>query len=347
MKISPLLFVFGLVLTVSADDLRPVVDQLSPAEVKKTWEKLNALIAKSGGIDPNELERARLQGVLQKLGKNVRLVARPGVDHVQAGVDFKSEMLPRLVLYARLGDLSADNVSQLGDTLRKQSKARAVILDLRDTRGEDVYDSAAGLIALFTGGGKTAFTLVNSGGEAPKAFAGQGDAVFSGILLVLVNGDSNGPAEVTAAALRQQARALIVGAKTKGEALDFSTILTNDRVNLEVAVGRVVLPGLPQAFLENGVQPDLVVPTRPDDEREILRRSGKEGITPFIFEIERPHMNEASLVAGRNPELDNYQDQKTHKTESEPAPLIDRTLQRALDAATALLVLQDSSKTGG
>ncbi|MEO7934162.1 MAG: S41 family peptidase [Chthoniobacterales bacterium] len=348
MKLLFSLLFLGLTGWLAAEDIRPVIDQLTPAEVKSTWEKLNSLISKSGGIDPAELERARLQGVLQKLGRNARLTAREGSGEIAIGVNFKEEILPRSILYARLGDLSEDNISQLADSLRKAPKTPATILDLRATRGSAGYEQAAQAIGLFTGGGKSLFSLVGSGSNTGKNFAGQGEALFNGILVVLVNEDTNGPAEVVAAALRQQAHALIVGKKTKGEALEFTSLLVNDRVNLEIAVGRIVLPGLPGDFLQNGVAPDLAVSADLNEEREILTRSEKEGIASFIFEIERPHMNEASLVAGRNPELDNYQARKAEKAgrqPSDPTPLLDRTLQRALDTATSLLILREPGRT--
>ncbi|HEX8371575.1 MAG TPA: S41 family peptidase, partial [Chthoniobacterales bacterium] len=219
--------------------------------------------------------------------------------------------------------------------------------DLRATKGSDEYDQAANLLALFTGGGKTLFTLVSGGSNSGKNFVGQGDILFNGIIVVLINEDTEGPAEVVAAVLRQQARGLIVGKKTIGQALQFTALPINERVSIEIAVGRVVLPGMPAEFLQNGISPDLAVAANIEDERNILTRSEKEGISPFIFEIERPHMNEASLVAGRNPELDSYQARKAAKEEgasAEPGPLLDRTLQRALDTATSLLVLREQPK---
>ncbi len=345
----PILF-FGLAGLVAAEDIRPMIDQFTPAEVKSTWEKLNALISKSGGIDPAELERARLQGVLQKLGKNARLTTRATSNEITMGVNFKEEILPRSILYARLGDLSDDNISQLAESLRKAPKTPATILDLRATRDSAGYEQAAHVIALFTGGGKSLFTLVGSGTNAGKNFTGQSEALFNGILVILVNEDTSGPAEVVAAALRQQVHALIVGKKTKGEALDFASLLVNDRMNLEIAVGRIVLPGLPADFLQNGVAPDLVVSADLDGERDILTRSEKEGVSSFIFEVERPHMNEASLVAGRNPELDNYQARKAEKNgrkPSDPESSLDRSLQRALDTATSLLILHETGRIGG
>lgn len=325
---------------------RAPIDQLSPAEVKVAWEKLSELIASSGGISPEEIERARLHGVLDRLGKNAQLIERKPATAIVTGEDFKLELLPRGVVYTRLGDLSKDNLSQLSSALRKESKAQAVILDLRATRGTASFDLVRELTGLFVGGDKSLFTLTNSTTREQKTFRSTGDARFNGILLIVVNADTNGPGEVAAAALRQQAKALIIGTRTAGQAFEYSTIPLNERFALEVAVGRIVLPGMDPQFLSSGLQPDLPVTANLDEERDILRRSQKEGVAAFIFEIERPHMNEASLVAGRNPELDAYQARQAEKNAAGEVLNLDVSLQKALDMATALLVVREGVKPG-
>ena len=325
---------------------RAPIDQLSPSEVKIAWEKLSQLIASSGGISPDEIERARLHGVLDRLGKNARLVERKPGNQIETGEDFKLELLPRGVIYTRLGDFSKDNIAQLSTALRKEAKAQAVILDLRATSGPAEFDLVKDLAGLFIGGDKSLFTLSNSTTKEQKNFRSSGETRFNGILLVVINADTNGPGEAAAAALRQQAKALLVGTQTSGQAFEYTSIPLNERFALEVAVSRIVLPGRDAQFLASGVTPDLLVAADLDGERDLLRRSKKEGIGTFIFEIQRPHMNEASLVAGRNPELDAFQARKAEKNAAGDSLPMDRSLQKALDAATALLVVREGIKVG-
>jgi hypothetical protein len=63
-------------------------------------------------------------------------------------------------------------------------------------------------------------------------------------------------------------------------------------------------------------------------------------MAPFVFENERPHMNEAALLAGRNPELEAMEAaQRRGRNQEKPLPR-DPVLQRALDVVTSLAIYQ-------
>lgn len=153
----------------------------------------------------------------------------------------------------------------------------------------------------------------------------------------MINEDCSGPAEAIAASLRKEVHALLVGTTTAGRALEYETFPLGDKAALEVAVGRIFLAG-GNVDLSQGVKPDLLVSASIADERKILAASIKEGLAKYVFEVERPHMNEASLVANRNPEIDAYQERQARGDAPEVTPLLDRTLQRALDAVTTVLI---------
>jgi hypothetical protein len=75
------------------------------------------------------------------------------------------------------------------------------------------------------------------------------------------------------------------------------------------------------------------------DKRQIFRLSGEKGMGPFVYESERPHLNEAALIAGTNPELDIPDAQR--RLRSRPGqPQRDSVLQRALDVVTSLEIYQ-------
>jgi len=83
------------------------------------------------------------------------------------------------------------------------------------------------------------------------------------------------------------------------------------------------------------VKPDLPVELSPAQKHQIFALSMQRGLTTFVYERERPHFNEAALIAGTNPEFDIRQ-QRRNSDEN----LQDAVLQRAVDVITSLSVFQ-------
>jgi hypothetical protein len=59
----------------------------------------------------------------------------------------------------------------------------------------------------------------------------------------------------------------------------------------------------------------------------------------FVFEAERPHFNEAALLAGTNPDVDVAEALRRGRGH-EKLPARDPVLQRALDIVTSLEIYQ-------
>ncbi len=72
------------------------------------------------------------------------------------------------------------------------------------------------------------------------------------------------------------------------------------------------------------------------DKQAIFQESSQLGMGPFVFEKERAHLNEAALIAGRNPEIDALEVSR-RKNPEKPQPR-DLVLQRALDLVTSLAI---------
>ena len=102
-------------------------------------------------------------------------------------------------------------------------------------------------------------------------------------------------------------------------------------------MGEAVLPEGRPLFPE-GVKPDLSVEMSPLEKRDIFQQSVSKGMGPFVFENERPHLNEAALLAGKNPELEAME--VSQQRRSRPENARDIVLQRALDLITSLAVYQ-------
>src|SRR5438876_6474770 len=127
------------------------------------------------------------------------------------------------------------------------------------------------------------------------------------------------------AALKTHRRALLIGQPTAGRAVESSDFPLSSGKILRVAVSEVIAAN-GQSLFPGGVKPDLAVELSLAQKHEIFALSRQRGLTAFVFERERPHFNEAALIAGTNPELDIRQ-QRRNPEEN----LHDAVLQRAVD----------------
>jgi C-terminal processing protease CtpA/Prc len=96
-----------------------------------------------------------------------------------------------------------------------------------------------------------------------------------------------------------------------------------------------------RSLFAEGVKPDLPVDMPVAEKRQIFQLSSDKGIGPFVYEAGRPHMNEAALLAGTNPDVEAAeaaQQRRGHSAEKPPPH--DTVLQRALDVITSLEVYQ-------
>jgi C-terminal processing protease CtpA/Prc len=300
------------------------------------------------------MARATLQGLLDRLAPAVSLVVRNG-GTTDAGTvtPFYSEAYDANTGYLRVGKLTGENVEKAVEALKawRGKGVGAVVLDLRGTVASSDYDDAAGLAGLFCAKGTDIFSLTapfhevahpepnSASGLSPaqtRTFSAGAEPLFKGILVVLVDADTAEAPEAVAAVLQQCAKALVVGDRTAGRAYQFSEVPLNGAV-LRVAVGQVVLadgkePG------ESGLTPDIVVGIGPAAKKEVMRSITAKGIASVTNEHDRPHLNEAALVSGSNPEVDELEAEQSGQKPA--AGLIDRQLQRALDLVTSISIFQ-------
>ena len=75
------------------------------------------------------------------------------------------------------------------------------------------------------------------------------------------------------------------------------------------------------------------------EKRQIFQASADKGMSSFVYEAERPHLNEAALIAGTNPELDAVESARRNRNRDK-LPARDSVLQRALDLVTSLKIYQ-------
>jgi len=255
---------------------------------------------------------------------------------------FYSEIVGGHMGYVRLGSLNAANLQALDKSLGNfaAKNVNAVIVDLRASQATTDLPLAAEFAKRFSPKGKTLFTLRKPIGRQDRVFSTDREPAFRGLVMVLTDSDTAGAAEAIAAALRFYNKALVIGQTTAGRAAEYSDLSLPSGKILRVAVAEMISPdGRP--LFPDGTKPDLPVEMSITDKRQIFQLSGEKGIGPFVYEGARPHMNEAALLAGTNPEVEAAEAAQQRRGRApERPPVHDPVLQRALDVVTSLEVYQ-------
>lgn len=326
--------------------LREAVDALPDADLKDFLNVLRDHYISADALTETEVLRATVQGLLDRISPGASILPASPVSPDEAS-PFRSEIIDGKVGYLRLGALSADHLAELDAALQTITSRPlgSAILDLRDTPPGSDFDLAAKVCERFCPKGKVLFTVRRPNAGQERILTSKEDARFAGVLVVLVDLNTAGAGEVIAAVLRTQARAVIIGQATKGEAVEFSEVPLPSGQKLRVAVAEVALPDNLKVF-PGGVKPDVIVDVPQKTTDELLHAELEKGVAPLVNETERPRLNEAALVAGTNPELDAAQAAARAKGERLPAGAKDAVLQRALDAITTISLFEAAGRAG-
>jgi len=319
-----------------------LVNSLGPADLQAVITLLKNNFSDPDAITDTELTRATVQGLIVRLPRGVMLL--PGKESAPAVPPsaFYGETIAGHIGYVRLGSLNSANLQALDKSLSAfaAKKVNALVVDLRASEATTDLPLAAEFAKRFCPKGKTIFTLRKPAGRQDRVFNSDRAPEFRGLVMVLADGDTAGAAEAIAAALRFHDKALVIGQPTAGRAAEYSDLpLPNGKI-LHVAVAEMISPEGRSLFPE-GVKPDLPVEMSMADKRQIFQLSGEKGMGPFLYEAGRPHMNEAALLAGTNPEVEAAEAAQQRRGRApEKAPPHDPVLQHALDVVTSLEVYQ-------
>ena len=312
------------------------IDALSEADLDEIETLLRDHYIAPDALSEEQLKRATIQGLLDRIGPGASILRASAATEATVS-PFKSEVLDGRIGYVRIGSLSAENLGHL-DAALQDFAARplsSLVIDLRATPPGSEFEQAAEVCRRLTPKGKVLFTVKKPKADEEQVLTSKDEPKFRGVIVALVDHDTAGNAEVIAAVLRTHAHALIIGQATKGEAVEFAELPLPGGSFLRVAVSEVTLPDSAPVF-PGGLKPDLVVEVAQEATDELLKQELERGVSEFVFETERPRMNEAALVAGISPELDSIQAAQKLKGEKPRPPLRDTVLQRAVDFITSL-----------
>ncbi len=316
-----------------------IVGKMAPADLQQAIQLLKSNYINPEALSEVELNRAMLLGVVERLGPGALVLAERATQPNETSAPFFGEVLEGHVAYLRFGALTPANLQALDafwGTLQAK-KIDAVVVDLRASATTNDFALAAEFAKRFVARGKPLFTLRKSSAKQERTFANEREPLFQGLLLVLADEETAGPAEAIAGISRLYSKALVIGQPTAGQAVEYADLPMSGGRILRVAVAEAILPD-GRSLFPRGVAPDLAVQMLAADKRTVFEQSREKGIAPFIFENERPHLNEAALLAGRNPEIEAME--AAQRRRNEKPKTLDPVLQRAIDVITSLAIYQ-------
>ena len=238
---------------------RSAVDSLTEADLDQLITLLKENYIDPGALSDSELKRATVEGVLNRLGPGAAILDAPAA--AGSGVSpFRAEILDNRIGYIRLGATTAGNVGELDAALKKftEKSLPAVIVDLRATPPSSEFEQTAEVCKRFCPKGRVLFSVKKPNLKQEQILTSKDDPKYRGILVALVDHNTAGNAEVIAAALRTHVNALVIGQRTKGEAVEFAEFPFPGGKVLRVAVAEVALPESVPVF-PGGVKPDVAV----------------------------------------------------------------------------------------
>ncbi len=316
---------------------KELIDSLTAADLQETVSLLKKNFTNPEAISETQLSRATVEGLMTRLGPGLMLLPDKASAAAEFSAPFYSDIISGHIGYLRLGPLHPESLAAMDKKLAEfaTKKVDAVIVDLRASAGSN-FESAAEFAKRFCAKGKSLFTLRKQG-KQDRAFTVDRDPTYQGLIVLLADGDTSGAAEAFAAALRLYDKTLVIGKASAGRAVEYSDLPLPSGKILRVAVSEVIAPD-GHSLYPQGVKPDLPVEMSAADKRQIFQASAEKGMSSFVFEEARPHLNEAALMAGTNPELESAE-QRRGRAQQNAWPR-DAMLQRALDLVVSLEIYE-------
>jgi len=216
----------------------------------------------------------------------------------------------RKIAYVRLGMLAHATPRELAEVLERMDAngMRGLVLDLRWTPG-GWLNASVETARLFLGSEKVA--TVKSRGEEDKVFSADGPSKFADLpVVILVNAETSGGAELIAAALQDHKRAVLVGQRTRGKA-SVQTPLDVGSVPMKLTTGTFFPPSgknlnrFPDSKLSDdwGVIPDIDARVSPELGRQLKEWWQWQTLRPGPS-MERLPLDDPSADPQRNAAVD-------------------------------------------
>lgn len=318
-----------------AEEPAKLVDTLDQTNLQESFRILLADYIQPSQLSPLEINRAALDGLLDRLGLGAELIARHTETPAEsARFETHHEILDGNIAYLRPAAFTEADIEKIDAGIASfiNSKCPTLILDLRVPMMDADFGSATRFIERFCPANTVIFKISKPGGEKARGFNSRPSSInWTGETILLVDQDTGGAAEISAAVIQTFRDALVAGVRTAGSTVQYQTINISETAALRFAVAEAVLPDDTSLF-QKGITPSILTHTPRVKKLSVFAASGKEGTAKFVADVERPTLNEAALVAGTNPELPYLIDKTAGRPSSlDEIPLQDSALQRVLD----------------
>lgn len=333
-----------------APDTRRLVDTLDQSALQEAFRLLTNDYIQHNDLDPLEVNRAALQGLLNRLEFGAMLLTERTLAERNSPFAFHHTRLGEEIGYVRFGRYGEDELEKFDTALREFNEAKAVehlLLDLRSPQAQAEFSIAARILGRFRPPNELLFKIRRPGNERSTLFVSEPEATgWRKEVILLVDGETGNVGEIIAAVLKRETGCLVLGGPTPGLAVEYRDVpIGEDRI-LRYAIAEVVLEDNSSIF-QSGVTPDVQTVTAVRTKHDIFRAvDGGKPLADYLFQKQRPRMNEAALVAGTDPEIDYYLLLSQDKpTPWDRPPLQDRTLQQTVDLLQTTRFLESKAQS--
>jgi carboxyl-terminal processing protease len=267
---------------VQPDDLIEAIDD-APTKTMSRDEAFERMAGKPGTVVELSLLRGtkRLRLSVTREVLSVRTVSATMI--TERGTPFG---------YLSLSEFGKDSAEEMRNALKEMLKgnAQGIVLDLRNNPGGFVPASRE-VAGLFLAQKEVLYHSIDRTGAA-KEVRSTGTPLFCKPLLVIVNGATASAAELLAAALQNNHRAILVGSQTFGQGLIHSVVPLPDTSAVVVAIARFTTPA-GNEVLHRGITPDRAVASSEmnDPRGSASEPNGqyREAVGLLIAEITKSH----------------------------------------------------------
>ncbi len=317
--------------TLPAREPSPLLDKLPQNSLQSAFQILRRDYIRREDLSYEELNRAALQGLLERLDFGAELVP---VDRKEAVTEpyVHAEFLAPDIAYLRPETFAEGEGALFQKALAgiAEKKARHLILDLRAAE-HGVFEEAAEVLQCFLPAGELMFKIKQLNSEEARLFISKSSPLWTGRIVVLIDEETGPAAEAVAAVLHQQGRAHLLGGTTRGATVDYTEVKLDDTTLLRYASAEMLLRDGTSRF-KNGLKPHQPVAADLSEKHRAFAESRGKSHLPFVNDRVRPRFNERALVHGGNPELDDYvRRSKGQALPGDAGQVRDVVTQRALD----------------